>query len=139
MPQLDLTIIFPQIFWFFTFFISLYYIILTFFLPKFLLFIKFRKNILLFYNNKIYKLNLNFNKSKNLIINNSLNKLRSLKQNFLIDTIYLDKIFILNSKNISLNSLNKITFNSLKNNIIYCNKFLLNSIFVYPSILNLKK
>nr|AHX02442.1 ATP synthase F0 subunit 8 [Ceramium japonicum] len=46
MPQLDLTIIFPQIFWLFLLF-SVFYFILTFYLlPKFLISLKLRQFLL---------------------------------------------------------------------------------------------
>ena len=44
MPQLDITILFPQLFWL-IFFFCLFYIFLTFlFLPKFLVALKLRRN-----------------------------------------------------------------------------------------------
>ncbi len=44
MPQLDITILFPQLFWL-IFFFSLFYIFLTFiFLPKFVTALKLRRN-----------------------------------------------------------------------------------------------
>ena len=137
MPQLDFIIVFPQIFWFFLIFISFYFFVINYFLPKFLKSLKLRK----------YILNFNF-----IVYNNLLENNRNLKLNFLnkliLNLTNLKFSLYLSSSNLNFffkknKYLNTIKFDSyfinlLKNKVVFCNSLLLNSILLYPSNLNLK-
>nr|YP_011017723.1 ATP synthase F0 subunit 8 [Griffithsia okiensis]WQF69546.1 ATP synthase F0 subunit 8 [Griffithsia okiensis] len=138
MPQLDLLIIFPQIFWFFLIFIFLYLFILHYFLPKILLIIKFRQKLIDLNNNEFFLINKLLLKNKKTINNNLILNLEKLKNSFFLNQSKIDLIFsdnkftnpeILNKKSIFFNY--KLE--------IYFNKFYSDLILVLPSCLNLNK
>ena len=133
MPQLDLTIIFSQIFWLFTLFFFSYTILVHFFLPKFLFSIKSRKKIIEINSEKILYY------QKELII-----KQENL-HNLLLDSLSLIKETLTNN----WSSLSKMGTNSnlmlvdkkiglvIFNTVKYCDYELMNSINLYPKKLNL--
>lgn len=136
MPQLDRTIIFPQIFWFFIIFIIFYIIILHFILPKFVYSLKLRKELVLL---NIFKTNEISNKisRENTILISRLNLHLNLIQksiyfnNTRINTIFLNKEF---TNPVKLQ--NKLLV-IIRENILFCNKHILNIINLYPINLNL--
>lgn len=134
MPQLDLTIVFSQIFWLFIWFFATYTILTHYFLPRFLLTIKSRKKIIDFNSFKALKTQKNLIKNQGML-HNSLNESLTLVRGTLISNwTYVSKPnananLLLVDKKISL-----VVFNVVK----YCDFEVLNSISFYSRALNLK-
>lgn len=138
MPQLDRVIIFPQIFWFFLIFILFYALLTHYFLPKFLVSLKLRKYILKFnyllINNKI-----NVHTSVKLkLLNQLVLHLHQINKSIYINSNYLKDIKN-DSKLVNSFQINRKLIKIIKNNVLFCNKNVLNLISFYPSNLNLKK
>nr|WQF69695.1 ATP synthase F0 subunit 8 [Ceramothamnion sp.] len=124
MPQLDLTIIFPQIFWLFILFSGFYFILTFYLLPKFLVSLKIRQYILDENLRKINGRQFLENNTKNLQLKNSIDKLNS---NF-------EKInLILISK--TSNKTTKINFKFLVATLqtfLFCDSIVFKNIIFYP-------
>lgn len=139
MPQLDVLIILPQIFWLIVFFSFFYFILTYYFLPFFLKTINSRKYFL--ENNKITE-----NKLINDVLikrklvskelNSNFNKIKSILFIRLIHTKFNFYKKPFNTEFSKLN--NKILFATNKS-ILYCNLPSLNTFEFYPKILNKNK
>lgn len=133
MPQLDLTIIFSQIFWLFIFFFFTYTILTHFFLPKFLFSIKSRKKIIEVNSANILKYQKEFITKQENLQNLLLKSLGLIKETLAgswssISRIGVNSNLVLIDKKIGL-----VIFNIVK----YCDYELMNSINLYPKKLNL--
>lgn len=138
MPQLDRIIIFPQIFWFFIIFVFSYIILLHFFLPKFLISFKLRKYILELNSNLINNIIVEINKDQLHTLTNLTINLKKIKDSFYLNT-YKVNALIFNSTLTNATQSNNYIIKIVYNNILFCNKQILNSIKLYPSAFNLKK
>lgn len=127
MPQLDHIIIFPQIFWLFSFFIFFYIILVHFFLPNFLKSLKARKLIQKINTEKASFSVKKSSESKTKLTNIAFKNLNNVKE-------------ILNSdSNLSLSNFNSVKTNEIdkaigviaKNSILFCNYQILDSINTY--------
>nr|YP_009295186.1 ATP synthase F0 subunit 8 [Dasya binghamiae]AOH77198.1 ATP synthase F0 subunit 8 [Dasya binghamiae] len=138
MPQLDRTIIFPQIFWFFLIFIFIYIVILHFFFPKFLNSLKLRKQLLEFNGSLANEFMSKTNQDQlNILIN--LNKnLKKIKNSIYLNINKINIIFLNSNLTNPLQLTNRVK-NTLQKGILFCNKHILNSIKLYPSSFNYKK
>lgn len=134
MPQLDLTIVFSQIFWLFIFFFAIYTILTHFFLPKFLLSIKSRKKIITFNSFKVLETQKTLIKHQNALYNSLSESLVLVRNTLISNWTYISKPdpnsnLILVDEKISLT-----VFNTVK----YCNFEVLNLISFYPRAFNFK-
>jgi len=132
MPQLDLTIIFSQIFWLFVFFFIVYTATIHFFLPKFIVSIKARKKIVEFNSTKILqqqqKLASKQENLHDLLLESLILIKKTLAMNWsAVLKTEADPNLILVDKKISM-----VIFNMVK----YCDYELINSIELYPKHLN---
>lgn len=130
MPQLDLIIIFPQIFWFFIIFISFYSVLLHYILPKFLIILKSRKLILSLNTKKIVELTNKSIDSRKEIIKYIKNMLTLINQNYkspLINQNYKSPLKI-DTKLILI----------IKDLVLYYNKYTFDLIKLYHKNLNNK-
>lgn len=134
MPQLDLIIVFPQIFWLFITFFLTYTIIIHFFLPLFIKSIKVRKCIVI-ENNKLLA-----NTQKKIDIKQKeLNHL--INKNFYLIKLLLEmEIKKLFSENLmlDLNGVDIKMFKALYYNTIYYNINVLDSVLLSPKFSNLR-
>nr|YP_009325918.1 ATP synthase F0 subunit 8 [Vertebrata lanosa]APC24959.1 ATP synthase F0 subunit 8 [Vertebrata lanosa] len=136
MPQLDILIILPQIFWFIIFFSIFYFILTYYFLPIFLKTINSRKYFL--ENNKILE-----NKLVNEVFNKRKLVSKELNLNFIkIKSILFFRLihprFNFRKKPFSFEFFklnNKVMF-AVNKSILYCNLFTLNTFKFYPKVLN---
>nr|YP_010620184.1 ATP synthase F0 subunit 8 [Gredgaria maugeana]WAX04220.1 ATP synthase F0 subunit 8 [Gredgaria maugeana] len=138
MPQLDLVIVFPQIFWLFLFFTFFYFLLTYYFLPIFLKTIRSRKEFIK--NNQLMEIHLIkevSNKQQNMfnITNISLGNLR-----FILFTKLLHIKFKFNHQPFKKNFLviNKKILIALTHSFFFCNSILLNYVKCYPFVLNKK-
>jgi hypothetical protein len=139
MPQLDILIILPQIFWLIVFFGIFYYILTYYILPFFLQTINSRKYFL--QSNKTYENKLIsdiFNKRKLVLneLNTNFNHIKSVLFLKLFHTKFNFRKEPFDSHFFKLN--NKI-LNAVNNSILYCNPTVLSIIKFYPKILNKTK
>lgn len=137
MPQLDHIIIFPQIFWFFIFFLIFYIVVTHYFLPKFLLTLKSRKKIVELNNLQILKLLDNFEINKIELIKKLYINLNNLKFSIYFDMNHINMVFR-NNKFSNPLILNKKIIEITKNIFFYCNNYSLGNLLFFPIILNLK-
>ena len=139
MPQLDILIILPQIFWLIIFFGIFYFVLTYYFLPFFLKTINSRKYFL--ENNKINENKLIseiFNKRKLILndLNFNFNNIRSILFLKVFSTKFDFQKNAFNSKFLKLNGKLLIALN---NSILHCNFAILNTLEFYPKILNKNK
>ena len=139
MPQLDILIILPQIFWLIIFFSSFYFILTYYFLPFFLKTINSRKYFL--ENNKITENKLIddvFTKRKLVSkqLNSNFNKIKSI---IFIRLIHIKFNFYKKPFDIEFLKLNNKIFSATNKSILYCNSPSLNTFEFYPKILNKNK
>lgn len=134
MPQLDFTTILPQTFWFIVIFLSIYTVLIHFFLPNFIKLIKTRKNTILVNEKEVILLknSLQVKQSiiKILIHQNFINLKTMLETNFLF--------FSTGSSIINLVPVDTKIISVLYYNSLYCDMSVLNSITLAPCFLNLK-
>lgn len=135
MPQLDLTIIFSQIFWLFLLFIIFYSILLHFFLPKFLISIQARKRIVYTNSNKCLILQMQLTERQKLLQNKLILKLNYIRSRIHSLWILDQSFFCLSNSNDLDKKISQVLFN-LAN---YYSLPVLESIFLFPTYLNLKK
>ena len=136
MPQLDILIVLPQIFWLIIIFILFYFILTYYFLPIFLKTIKSRKKL------SNYNQTINSNLIKDILLNRK-NVLSDLYVNFnTIKSIVFIKLinikFQFKQKPFKqkYSKLTNIIFKAVNNSIFYCNLNLLSSLKFYPFMLN---
>nr|ANH09515.1 ATP synthase F0 subunit 8 [Coeloseira compressa] len=134
MPQLDLTIIFSQIFWLILVFSILYSFLLHFLLPKFLISIKARKAIIYNNSSKISLLHHHLEIKQKFIQNKLLTKLSFIRNE--VNHFWLLNNFFQNQGNL-LNLDKKISF-TLFNLTNYHSLPVLKSLTLYSKSLNLK-
>lgn len=127
MPQLDFSIIFPQIFWLCILFTIFYFILTFYLLPNFLIALKSRHFIL---DENSRKLNLYNNSFSNL--KNPVNQ--KLKENFDNILINFDNInFIFKNQNNSpLSSINNVLSKATVQTLFFCNSTVFKNINFYP-------
>lgn len=133
MPQLDLIIVFPQIFWLLLIFFLTYTIFTHFFLPLFVKSLKARKRIvlknveLLTYTQK----NLDLKKTQlNTLLNQNFDLIKSLLETELFNLFNKELIF-------DLSALDTKVVKVLYHNILYYDTNLLDSISLSPKFLTL--
>nr|YP_011017792.1 ATP synthase F0 subunit 8 [Pseudoceramium inkyui]WQF69638.1 ATP synthase F0 subunit 8 [Pseudoceramium inkyui] len=129
MPQLDLTIVYTQIFWLCLMFSVFYFILTFYFLPKFLKSLKLRKLILEANSKKISSLS-------KLLVENQLVLNRKISKNLELLSVNFDKVnssfrTITQFKNESIDS-KIITFTSQL--ILFCDSTIIKSISFYPKV-----
>jgi len=137
MPQLDRIIVFPQIFWLFLILIIFYSFLIHVFLPKFLISLKLRKEIINYNSNLLKKKKIDFIEEEKKILSIMINNIKQVQNCFYINNSQLNNFL---KKFIIVNPviLNKKCINMITNNILFCNKSILNHIKLYPSLLNFK-
>lgn len=138
MPQLDIIIIFPQIFWFFLIFLIFYILLIHFFLPKFLGSLKARKQLIEKNSSLISNILTKIQYEHTLIIKKLNIDLKNIKNSLYLDPNKIQLVF-LNYKFINPSQVNTQIIKILHKNILFCNKQVLKNIQIYPSSLNLKK
>lgn len=130
MPQLDIIIIFPQIFWFFTLFALFYSLLIHYILPKLLLVLKSRKFILINNTTEIISI-IDKSKQQQQIITQFITQALATVNNNL------------NSKsNNNLNSksnINSVVSTTTKEITLYYNKYIFNLINLRHKNFNYKK
>nr|AYR06614.1 ATP synthase F0 subunit 8 [Renouxia sp.] len=134
MPQLDYTIVFPQIFWLMLMFTVTYSGLLHFFLPIFLKVLKSRKLVVLFNVNETLK-----NEKRLLEKQNYLNE--TLNKNLIVlkNVFMKDILTSLSSEcKIDIQLVDVKLAKALRNNMLYCNNQLLDCIVLEPRLLNFK-
>nr|YP_008994224.1 ATP synthase F0 subunit 8 [Rhodymenia pseudopalmata]AGO19276.1 ATP synthase F0 subunit 8 [Rhodymenia pseudopalmata] len=134
MPQLDFTIVFSQIFWLFVIFTTFYTILTHFFLPKFLISIKSRKQIVDLNYTKVLESQKKMTDRQNLIQSNLINGLSSVRNS--INSSWFS--ILKTNQNINLASVDERIGSVIFNTTKYCGAELLSYIFLYPKALNLK-
>lgn len=137
MPQLDRIIIFPQVFWFFIFFIFFYILITHYFLPMFLINLKFRKKILEENNIKLLNFSINFVNEKSELLKHLNQNLEKIKLSIYFDIYCLNNIFF-NKKFFNSLVLDKKFILIIKDILFYCNYKFLNNLIFFSKNLNLK-
>nr|YP_010888157.1 ATP synthase F0 subunit 8 [Fushitsunagia catenata]WJJ67934.1 ATP synthase F0 subunit 8 [Fushitsunagia catenata] len=133
MPQLDLTIIFSQIFWLFVLFFVTYTILIHFFLPKFLFSIKSRKKIIEFNSKKTLSYQRGIVEKQLNLHNLLLKSLNSIKEILTNNWSSLSKVETNSNAILADKKIGLFIFNMVK----YCDYELMNSISLYPKKLNL--
>nr|YP_009988309.1 ATP synthase F0 subunit 8 [Gelidiella acerosa]QNM39447.1 ATP synthase F0 subunit 8 [Gelidiella acerosa] len=131
MPQLDRIIIFSQIFWLFTIFILFYTTITHFFLPKFLISLKARKLILKINSEKSFFI---LNKSSE----NKIELLATTVKNLSTTKKILNSnsgFSISNFNSTKTNKVDELIGNIAKDNILFCNFQILDSINIYSKLI----
>ena len=132
MPQLDIIIIFPQIFWFFLLFISFYSLLIHFILPKLVVILKIRKLIII--NNVKETLKL---KEKSIFKSNIVTQWIK-KSLLLINKTLKTNSLVINKTNIDNQLDSKISL-IIQELILYYNKYTFNIINLYHKNFNYKK
>lgn len=136
MPQLDILIILPQIFWLIIFFGVFYYILTYYILPLFLQTINARKYFL--QNNKTIENKLIddiFNKRK-LVLNELNTNFSHIKSVLFLKLFHIKFNFHKKPFDIYFSKLNIKILNAVKESVLYCNPTTLSIIKFYPKILN---
>ena len=134
MPQLDFTIAFPQIFWLIVIFVSIYTILVHFFLPNFIKLIKIRKKLILVNDVEFYNLKTKFTKRQNLtkkIIQRNFNAIK-----FMLEQEFYS--FLKTPSKLNLVLLNEKLSYILYYNTLYYDKVILSLVPLKPNFLSLK-
>nr|YP_010620069.1 ATP synthase F0 subunit 8 [Rhodomelopsis africana]WAX04082.1 ATP synthase F0 subunit 8 [Rhodomelopsis africana] len=139
MPQLDILIILPQIFWLIICFTFFYFLLTYYFLPFFLKTIKARINFIK--ANQMLEVQITFAVTKKKLalfknLNKTLNKIHLI---LFAKLFHLRFNFLKKPMKQSYFLLNKKILNASANSIFFCNPILLNSLEFYPLFLNKKK
>nr|YP_011017654.1 ATP synthase F0 subunit 8 [Campylaephora kondoi]WQF69477.1 ATP synthase F0 subunit 8 [Campylaephora kondoi] len=127
MPQLDLTIIFPQIFWLCVLLSLFYYVLVYYLLPKFLVSLKIRKSILAENSEKLIGVS-NLLSSNEVTFKKKLNlQLESLVKNF--DDLNL---VVKSSSKISKINIDNKFLVSTSNLVLFCDSVVSKNILFFP-------
>lgn len=139
MPQLDILIILPQIFWL-TIFFTLFYFVLTYhFLPLFLKTINSRRYFLEVNRSRENRLTEEVFEKRKLIINelnSNIGKIKSILFYYLLHSKFN---FSKNPYHLQFSNLNSKILTALNKSVLYCNPSMLSKMRFYPNILNKTK
>nr|QVQ56649.1 ATP synthase F0 subunit 8 [Erythrocystis saccata] len=139
MPQLDILIILPQIFWFIIFFIIFYYTLTYYFLPFFLQTINARKYFL--QNNKIIENRLitEIIEKRKLMLNELNSNFHKIRSVLFLKLFHTKFNFQTKKFNNYFSKLNTKICIAVNNSILYCNPTILDIFEFYPKVLNKNK
>lgn len=137
MPQLDYTIIFPQIFWFFSIFILFYAILLYVLLPQFIYSLQLRKQVISHNIKLLNEISCIMNKDYVNTLLNLKSNLNMIQKSIYLDSNKINMIFF-NLAWVNPSSLDLKIACVVHNNALFCNKYTFKTLFVFPSVLNFK-
>lgn len=132
MPQLDITIIFSQIFWFFLFFIIFYSLLIHIILPKLVVIFKTRKLITINNIEEAFKIKKNSTRKINIVTQWISKSLLLINKTLKVKSSYLNKV----NTNDQLDL--KISL-KIKELMLYYNRYIFNTINLYHKNFNYKK
>lgn len=136
MPQLDILIILPQIFWLIIFFGLFYYFLTYYFLPFFLQTINARKYFL--QSNKIIenKLITEIIEKRKLVLNELNSNFNQIKSVLFFKLFHIKFNFHKKSFDSQFLKSNSKILTAVSKSILYCNLSVLNIFEFYPKMLN---